>query len=33
MLTHIEIIHMYLEFFYNSLSRQGEACKEKIRAG
>ena len=33
MLVHVEIINMYFKKYIYSLSRQGEACKDKIYAG
>ena len=33
MFTYVEIVHLYLKKMLNSISRQGEACKDKIDAG
>ena len=33
MLVYVEIVHMYLENFLYSLSKQEEACKDKMCAG
>ena len=33
MFSYIEIVHLYLKQILNSLSRQKEACKDKIDAG
>ena len=33
MLAYVEIVHLYLKKNLYSLSRQGEACKDKFDAG